>query len=89
MHYLECTIPNKLSFPFWKSYVIVKLTLIDTSLQNLDNTLNIMNSIYSNIQFTYETENSGSLPALYTLVTRTEKGSLLSSIEKVLLSLST
>lgn len=52
MHYFESTLFDKFSFPFWTHYVDDIFILIDTFLHNINNVINVMNSVSSSIQFT-------------------------------------
>lgn len=49
MHYFEYNLFNNLSFSFWAPYVDDVSILIDTTLHNINKTLNIMNAIDNNI----------------------------------------
>lgn len=88
VHYFEFSLFNK--SPFNSGLAVLMTLLLWQLSHNIDNIVNTMNSVDRNIQFTYETENSGSLLFLYTLLTRTVDGFFTSVYRKsfaVILSL--
>lgn len=73
MHFFECTLFNKLSFPFSTRCVHYAFNLIITFVHNIDNIRSILNWIDRNIQFTNGTENNGLRVFLDTFDTFTER----------------
>ncbi|XP_042900825.2 uncharacterized protein [Parasteatoda tepidariorum] len=72
MPYFESKLFKLLTFPFYKRYVDDSFALLEDNNCNLDQILNVMNSIDSCIQFTFELESDQKLPFLDVLVTRND-----------------
>ena len=66
-HYFKNILLEKIHFPFKPCYVDDIFTFIDTSLNNIDYILQVMNSMSNNMQFTFEIENNGALFFFYTI----------------------
>nr|XP_042911598.1 uncharacterized protein LOC122272242 [Parasteatoda tepidariorum] len=72
IHYFESKLFKILTFPFYKRYVDDSFALSDENNCNFDLILNVMNSIDSCIQFTFELETNQKLPFFDVLVTRND-----------------